>query len=93
MTYPITADIATPGKLSRLTSFFRYFMAIPHWVVLYFIGIAAGILIFLAWWAILFTGKYPQSFFTFVAGYLRWMTRVNGYYLLLTDQYPPFSLS
>ncbi len=93
MAYPITVDVAFQEKLSRLTTFFRGFMVIPQFVVLYFIGIAASVLMFLAWWAILFTGKYPRSFFDFVAGYLRWSTRVTGYYCLLTDKYPPFSLS
>jgi hypothetical protein len=92
MNYPISVEVTAPGKMSRLTTFFRFFMVLPHYVVLNFVGIAAGILVFLSWWVILFTGTYPRGFFDFVAGYLRWYTRVGGYYLLLTDQYPPFSL-
>ena len=89
--YPIELQIETPGKLSRLTTFFRYFMAIPQFIILYFLGIAAGVILFLSWWAILFTGRYPKSFFDFMTWYMRWSTRVNGYMYLLTDKYPPFS--
>jgi hypothetical protein len=92
MDYPISVSVSAPEKLSRLTTFFRFFMVLPQVVVLYIVGIAAGIVLFLSWWAIMFTGRYPQGFFDFVAGYLRWLTRVNGYYYLLTDKYPPFSM-
>jgi hypothetical protein len=78
-------------KLSRLTTFFRYFMAIPHYIVLYFIGRAASVVVFISWRAILFIGRYPKWAFDFVSGYFRWYTGVNGYCLLLTDKYPPFS--
>jgi hypothetical protein len=91
MQYPIELNIQYPEKLSRLTSFFRLFMAIPQYVVLYFITIAAGIILFLSWWAILFTGRYPKSFFSFMTWYMRWSIRVSGYVYLLTDKYPPFS--
>ena len=91
--YPITVSVAYPEKLSRLSTFFRLILAIPQLIVLYFVGIVAFILTFFAWWAIVFTGKYPKGLFGFVAGYLRWSTRVTGYSsLLLTDKYPPFSL-
>jgi len=90
--YPISIEVALSEKLSRLTTFFRVFMAIPHYIVLYFLGIAAAVVVFIAWWAILFTGRYPKWAFDFVSGYFRWNARVNGYCLLLTDKYPPFSL-
>lgn len=91
--YPITVGVVYPEKLSRLSTFFRIILLIPQAVVLYFVGIVASVLMFFAWWAILFTGKYPKGLFDFVAGYLRWSTRVNGYSSLLTDKYPPFSLT
>ena len=91
--YPITVGVAYPEKLSRLSTFFRFILAIPQNFVLSFVGIVAGILMFFAWWAILFTGKYPKGLFDFVAGYVRWNTRVTGYLSLLTDKYPPFSLN
>jgi hypothetical protein len=89
--YPITVGVAYPEKLSRLSTFFRLILVIPQNIVLYFLGIVAFVLMFFAWWAILFTGKYPKGLFDFVAGYLRWSTRVSGYFYLLTDKYPPFS--
>ena len=92
MEYPITINFASQEKLSRLSTCFRVFLGIPQWIVLYFIGIAANVVIFIAWWAILFTGRYPVWAFNFVAGYIRWYTRVNSYYCLLTDRYPPFNM-
>jgi hypothetical protein len=89
--YPVTIGIEHKEKLSRLTTFFRYFMAIPHYICLYGIGIATGVIVFISWCAILFTIRYPRWAFRFVSGYLRWYTRVSGYCLLLTDKYPPFS--
>jgi Domain of unknown function (DUF4389) len=90
--YPITFGAVYPEKMSRLTTFFRLILVIPQYFVLYFVGIAAGIVAFIAWWAILFTRKYPRSMFDFFTGYMRWMTRVTGYTYLLSDKYPPFSL-
>jgi hypothetical protein len=91
MAYPVTLKVEFPKKLSRLTTFFRFFMLIPQYIVLYFIGIAGGVIAFISWWAILFTGRYPKDFFDFVVWYFRWNTRVTGYYLLVTDKYPPFT--
>jgi len=92
VTYPITVKIHYSDKLSRLTTFFRLMMVIPHGIVLWALGIASAIVAFIAWWAILFIGRYPKWAFMLVAGYVRWYTRVSGYYLLLTDKYPPFSI-
>jgi len=88
--YPITIGVEYTERLSRLTTFFRCFMVIPHYICLWGIGIAAGVVLFISWWAILFTARYPKWAFEFVSGYLRWSTRVGGYYDLLTDKYPPF---
>jgi hypothetical protein len=57
------------------------------------VGIAAIIVVWIAFWAVLFTGRYPPSFHEFVTGYLRWSTRVSAYLYGLTDKYPPFRLS
>jgi len=92
MEYPISVSFEYQEKLSRLTTFFRVLMVIPQWIVLWFIGMAASVVIFITWWAILFTGRYPRWAFNFVAGYVRWYTRVTGYYCLLTDKYPPFNI-
>jgi hypothetical protein len=91
MAYPVTLTVEFPKKLSRLTTFFRFFMLIPQWFVLIFISIAAWVVMFLSWWAILFTARYPRVFFNFIMWWLRWYTRVIGYGYLLTDKYPPFS--
>ena len=81
-----------PVPQRRVTVFFRPILAIPQLVVLYFLNIAASILVFLGWFAALFTGRLPESFAEFILGYMRWRIRVEAYLFLLTDQYPPFSL-
>ncbi len=91
MDYPITLKVEFPQKLSRLTTFFRVLMVIPQSIVIYFLGIVAGIVLIISWFGILFTGKYPKSLFDYMTYYFRWTTRVNGYMYLLTDKYPPFS--
>ena len=90
--YPITFGAIYPEKMSRLTTFFRCILVIPHLFVLYFLNIAAGFVMFIAWFAILFTGKYPKGMYDFYVGYMRWSTRVTGYSSFLTDKYPPFSM-
>jgi hypothetical protein len=74
---------------SRLTTFFRYLLAIPHFFVVMFWGIAAFVAIVVAWFALVFTGRYPQGLYGFVAGFLRYSTALSGYLALLTDEYPP----
>ena len=90
--YPVTITFRHQEGLSRLTTFLRLLMVMPHWIALWAIGIAVSVVRFIAWWAILFTARYPQWAFNFVAGYVRWYTRVMAYYCLLTDRYPPFSM-
>ena len=91
MEYPITVNISQQKGSSRLTTFLRIILVIPQWIALYFIGIAASIVIIIAWFAILIIGKYPEWAFNFISGYIRWYTRVNSYHCLLTDKYPPFT--
>jgi hypothetical protein len=72
----------------------KWFLAIPHYVVLVFLALGAVVAVIIAWFAILFTGRYPRGLFDFVEGVLRWQNRVAGYaFLLVTDQYPPFQLA
>ncbi len=81
-------------RLNRWLPLIKWLLAIPHYVALIFLGIAAFVVVIIAWFAILFTGRYPRSLFDFVVGVLRWGNRVTGYaFVLITDQYPPFSLS
>jgi hypothetical protein len=68
-------------------------LAIPHFILLFFLWIAAVVAVIVAWFAILFTGRYPRGLFDFVLGVLRWTNRVVGYaFILVTDEYPPFRL-
>jgi hypothetical protein len=80
-------------ELSRGLPLVKWFLAIPHYIVLFFLGIGAVVSVVLAWFAILFTGRYPRTLFDYVVGVIRWGLRVEAYaFLLITDQYPPFSL-
>jgi hypothetical protein len=80
--------------LNRWLPLVKWFLAIPHYVVLFFLTVASVGAVLIAWFAILFTGRYPPSLFRFVEGVMRWGLRVQAYSLLLvTDQYPPFRLS
>jgi len=80
--------------LNRWLPLVKWFLAIPHYVVLAFLGLAAVVCVIIAWFAILFTGRYPKGLFDFVVGVMRWGNRVAAYaFVLVTDQYPPFRLS
>jgi hypothetical protein len=80
--------------LNRWLPLVKWFLAIPHYVVLFFLTIAAFFAVVIAWFAILFTGRYPTRLFNFVEGVMRWWLRVEAYALLLvTDRYPPFRLA
>jgi hypothetical protein len=71
----------------------KWLLAIPHYIILFFLGIAAFFAVIVAWFAILFTGRYPKWLFDFVVGVMRWSLRVSAYAALLTtDEYPPFTL-
>jgi hypothetical protein len=79
--------------LNRWLPLFKWLLAIPHYVVLFFLWLAAIIAIIVAWFAILLTGRYPRALFEYVVGVARWSLRVDAYaFLLVTDRYPPFSL-
>lgn len=79
--------------LNRWLPLVKWLLAIPHYIVLFFLGIAAFVCIVIAWFAILITGRYPRGLFDFVVGVYRWNLRVAAYaFLLITDRYPPFSL-
>ncbi len=81
-------------ELNRWLPLVKWFLAIPHYVVLFFLEIGAVVVVIIAWFAILFTGSYPRALFDFVEGVIRWHNRVLGYaFLLVTDRYPPFRLS
>ncbi len=80
--------------LNRWLPLVKWLLAIPHYIVLVLLAIIALFAVVIAWFAILFTGRYPRGLFDFVVGVIRWALRVQAYaFLLVTDQYPPFSLS
>jgi hypothetical protein len=78
-------------RRSRLTTFFRLLLVLPHLIVLWAYSLVAALAVFVAWFAIVFTARYPQGLYDFVAGFHRYYARVMGYYNLLADPYPPFS--
>ena len=83
-------DVVYPDRLSRLLIFVKWLLLIPHFIVLYFLGIVVYAITIIAFFAILITGGYPKGLFDFVVGYYRWSNRVGSYFLLMTDAYPPF---
>ena len=93
----VTFDMPYPDAkngLNRWLPLVKWLLAIPHYVVLVFLGIAAFAVVVFAWFAIIFTGRYPRGAFDFVVGVTRWYNRVLGYaFALVTDEYPPFRLS
>jgi hypothetical protein len=90
--FPVEFDVEYPERLSRLLIFFKWLLVIPHIIVLYAVGAVAGLFTVIAWFAILFTGRYPRGMFNFVVGYYRWTYNIGAYVYLLRDEYPPFSL-
>lgn len=92
--YPVrySAQVQIEGR-NRLTCFFRYFMAIPHFIVLYILLIVGYVVLVISWIAALVTGSVPPGMHSFLTGVLRWYGRVTAYIDLLTDEYPPFSLT
>lgn len=94
--YPANFTIEYPEKLSRGKLLLKVFLGwayvgIPHGIILYFYAIAVAVITFIAFWIILFTGKYPKGLYDFVVGYIRWSNRVNTYLYLMRDEYPPFT--
>ena len=93
----VRLDVPYPDakrELNRWLPLVKWLLAIPHYIVLFFLSLAMIIAVIGAWFAILFTGRYPRGIFGFVEGVIRWHNRVVGYaFILVTDRYPPFSLS
>src|SRR6185312_8915213 len=89
---PVLVAFAGPAPQSRLTVAFRILLAIPQLIVLWLLGVAAGVITIIGWFGALFTGRLPVFAADFLTGYLRWLSRVYAYNYLLTDAYPPFTL-
>jgi Domain of unknown function (DUF4389) len=92
--YPASLQFESPaGSRNRLSVAFRIILLIPQFIALWFVGVAWAITTLIAWVMIILTGEFPSSLYNFGVGALRWSTRVEAYFLLLHDEYPPFSLS
>jgi hypothetical protein len=90
--YPVTFEVDYPEELNRWLPLVKWLLIIPHFLVLIVLAFVAFFVWFIAFFAILFTKRYPRALFEFIAGFLRWSLRVNGYFYLMRDEYPPFSL-
>jgi Domain of unknown function (DUF4389) len=91
--YPLRLELDYDDNLSRWMIFVKWLLVIPHLIILLFLYVAAVVVVFIAFFAILFTARYPRGMFDFVEGTLRWWIRVQAYApWLMTDRYPPFSL-
>jgi hypothetical protein len=87
-------DYPYSDHLNRWLPLIKWLLAIPHYIVLFFLNIASFIVVIVAWFAIVVTGRYPRALFGFVEGVIRWNIRVTAYTLtLVTDRYPPFRLA
>jgi Domain of unknown function (DUF4389)/zinc-ribbon domain len=89
--YPFTFDVEYPQKLSRLSTLARLILAIPQLLIIYALSTVVGIVTLIAWFAILFTRRYPKGLFELVVSFNRWIANVYAYVALLRDEYPPFS--
>lgn len=91
--YPINFDVSYPDRLNRWkVAIWKIITSIPHFIILIFLYVVVFVVVVIAWFAILFTGRFPKGLHTFVAGVFRWSLRVQAYIFSLTDEYPPFSL-
>jgi hypothetical protein len=89
--YPVRYDVEYPEELSRWLIFVKWLLAIPHFMIVWALSIAAGVMGFIAFFAILLTKRYPRDLFDFVVNFNRWSLNVDAYTMLLRDEYPPFS--
>ena len=91
--YPVTLNIEYPERLNRWLIFVKWLLAIPNVIVLMVLALAYYVTLIIAWFAILFTARYPKGLFGFAVGVMRWNLRATAYMYFLRDEYPPFSLS
>jgi hypothetical protein len=90
--YPVRMFGQNQGEYNRFLPLIKWLLAIPHYVVLLFLGIGALVVVLISFFAVLITGSYPRGMWDYITGVHRWSMRVFGYVFLLTDEYPPFSL-
>jgi hypothetical protein len=85
-------QVRRQDEYNRFLPLVKWFLAIPHWIVLFVLYIGAFFAWIASWWAVLITGRYPRGIFDFLVGVHRWTINVTAYTLLMVDPYPPFSL-
>ena|SRR5215211_1938056 len=90
--YPVRMSAERQSEYNRWLPLVKWLLAIPHYLVLLVLGIGAFFAIIIGFFAVLVTARYPDGLWTYITGVHRWAMRVTGYVLLLTDEYPPFSL-
>jgi hypothetical protein len=90
--YPVTFEVDYPTKLARFAPLYKWILAIPHFIIVGVLGLVAFVVVFIAGFSVLFTGKYPEGMYKFVVGVQRWTMRATLYAQFMTDEYPPFSL-
>ena len=91
MGYPVAFEMDYVERRSRLSTFFRYILVWPHFFFAFFYSIAFYVVWILSWFALVFTGRWPDSLYSFSSGFLRYITRLTAYFYLGVDRYPPFS--
>ncbi len=91
--YPADFEISYPEELNRWLPLVKWLLVIPHFIVLFFVGIGAFFVAIYAFFAVLFTGRWPRGAFDYMVGTFRWAYRVVAYYHLMVDPYPPFSMA
>lgn len=89
--YPVNVDVQYPERLNRFLPLVKWLLIIPHAIIVYFLQLAYNVVSFIAFFAVLFTEKYPKGLFDFAVGVRRWSLNVNAYAWLMRDDYPPFS--
>jgi hypothetical protein len=90
--YPVRLEAPNQGEYNRFLPLVKWLLALPHYIVLLFLGIGAFFALIIGFFAVLITGRWPRGLWDYITGVHRWATRVFSYVFLLTDQYPPFSL-
>jgi len=90
--YPVQLDIDQQDEYSRFMPLIKWLLAIPHYIALIVLGIGAYIVAIISFFAVLFTGRYPEGMFNYMVGVHRWAYRVTAYVFLMVDPYPPFTL-
>ena len=91
-TDPARVSVQQAPTLSRGLIFVKWLLAIPHYVILFFLYVAVSVVAVIGFFTVIITGAWPEGMRTFVVGVVRWSARVSMYAMLMTDRYPPFSL-